>query len=199
MCLVTQFCKIDDFCIDFEPKWNARLISYGAKSRNRECSMPFSERMMVVIMFHQSGYRTFKEFYISKICGEHKHLFRNVLSYNRFVELMPSILVPMTIFLYTQRGKCTGISYVDSTILAVCLKARASKNKVFKTIASWGRSSVDWFYGLKLHIIVNDKGELLAFNITTASVDDRAPLEVMSHEIFGKLFGDRGYISSKLF
>ncbi|MCP4356166.1 MAG: IS982 family transposase, partial [Proteobacteria bacterium] len=75
---------------------------------------------------------------------------------------------------------------------------RARRNKVFAKVAGWGKSSVDWFYGLKLHIIVNDQGELLAFAISPGNTDDRKPVESMTHEIFGKLFGDRGYISKKL-
>ena len=81
-----------------------------------------------------------------------------LLSYNRFVELMPSMLIPLTVFLCTQQGKCTGISYIDSTSIKVCLKTRAKHNKVFNGIAGWEKSSVDWFYGFKLHIIINDKG-----------------------------------------
>ena len=105
----------------------------------------------------------------------------------------------MTVFLYTQRGKCTGISFIDSTSIKVCLKSRAKKNKVFGNIAGWGKSSVDWFYGLKLHIIVNDEGDLLAFCITSGNTDDRVPVRGMTNDIFGKLFGDKGYISRDLF
>jgi hypothetical protein len=50
-------------------------------------------------------------------------------------------------------------------------------------IAGWEKSSIEWFYGLKLHIIVNDKGEVLAFCITSDNTDDRVPAEKMSSEI----------------
>jgi len=198
MCTTEIFCKVDDFCNDFIPQFDSFLIGSGAKKRMRNKTMCLSERMLIMIIFHQSDYRTFKKFYLEKICKYHKADFPNLLSYNRFVELMPEMLVPMTVFLYSQRGRCTGISYIDSTSLAVCLKARAKRNKVFKDIAGWGKSSVDWFYGLKLHIIVNENGELIAFCITSGNTDDRVPVRNMSKEIFGKLFGDKGYISEKL-
>lgn len=97
-------------------------------------------------------------------------------------------------------GKCTGISFIDSTPIRVCNKKRISTNKVFKGIATTGKSTMGWFFGFKLHIIVNDKGELLEFVITQANVDDRAPLkqENFLTKIFGKLYADKGYLSKEL-
>ena len=63
----------------------------------------------------------------------------------------------------------------------------------------WGKNSVGWHYGFKLHLIINDKGELLAFKLTPGNTDDRKPVPEMSNDIIGKLFGDRGYISQELF
>ncbi len=56
-----------------------------------------------------------------------------------------------------------------------------------------------WHYGFKLHLIINDKGDLLAFKLTSANVDDRKPVPEMTEDIIGKLFGDRGYVSQKIF
>jgi transposase len=56
-----------------------------------------------------------------------------------------------------------------------------------------------WFFGFKLHIIVNEIGELLAFKITKGNVDDRSPVKSLCKKIKGKLFGDKGYLSTKLF
>ncbi len=74
-------------------------------------------------------------------------------------------------------GTCTGISFIDSTPIRVYNKKRISRNKVFKDIATIVKSTMGWFYGFKLHIVVNDKGELLNFIITQANVDDRSPLK----------------------
>jgi len=127
--------------------------------------------------------------------------FPRTVSYNRFVELSQSVLMPMTIFLKTCcLGSCSGISFVDSTPIRVCNNKRIKRNKVFKGIAEVGKSTMGWFYGFKLHIVINDRGEILNFAITQANVDDREPLkkERFLKAVFGKLFADKGYISEKL-
>ena len=125
--------------------------------------------------------------------------FPKLVNYNRFVELMSNALIPLTCYLHTRKGKSTGISFVDSTTLKVCHNLRIISHKVFKGIAQRGKNSIGWFYGFKLHIIVNEYGELLAFRLTPGNVDDRKPVPRMTREITGKLFGDKGYISQKLF
>jgi hypothetical protein len=199
MCRTEIFCKYDDFCHEFEDEWNKILLSANVNSRNRQGNLSLSERMTIITLFHRSNYRTFKHFYNSYVLKHYKKDFPRLISYERFVALIPSMLIPMTLFIYTQRGKCTGISYVDSTKLQVCANIRIPRHKVFKNIAERGKGSMGWFYGFKLHLIVNDKGEILAFHISKGNVDDRAPVEEMSKELVGKLFGDRGYISQKLF
>lgn len=93
-------------------------------------------------------------------------------------------------------GDCTGISFVDSTPIRVCNNKRIRNNKVFKGIATTGKSTMGWFHGFKLHIIINDKGEILNFTITQANVDDRTPLKKKSFldKIYGKLFADKGCV-----
>ena len=119
--------------------------------------------------------------------------FPETVSCNRFTELMQRNLMPMTLFLkICCLGNCTGISFVGSTPIGVCKNKRIKRNKVFKGIANTGRSTMGWFYGFKLHIIINDKGEILTFTIAQASEDDRTPLkqERFLDKIFGKLFAD---------
>jgi IS5 family transposase len=93
----------------------------------------------------------------------------------------------------------TGISFIDSTRIAVCHPKRIKRNKVFADVAKLGKSTMGWFFGFKLHLIVNDQGEILALCITPGNVDDRQPVPGMTKELFGKLFGDKGYISQALF
>ena len=157
-----------------------------------------SEIMTIVIEFHRSNYRTFKHFYKNHVLKNLTWAFRHLVSYNRFVELKPSILIPLSFYLQTRKGNNTGIAFIDSTSIAVCNNKRIHSNSVFKEIAERGKNSMGWFYGFKLHLIINDKGELLSFKITPANVDDREPVPDMSKNVLGKLFGDRGYISKKL-
>ncbi|NEO21418.1 MAG: transposase [Moorea sp. SIO4A5] len=76
---------------------------------------------------------------------------------------------------------------------------RLHQDKVFKGLSVWGKNSIGWYYGFKLHLIINDQGELLAFQLTPANVDDRVPVPSLAQNLQGRLFGDKGYISNKLF
>jgi hypothetical protein len=119
-----------------------------------------------------------------------------------FVEIERRVFVPMMFFLNTVCfGKCTGITFVDSTKISVCHNKRIKRNKVFDGLAQLGKSTMGWFYGFKPHLVCNDKGELLSFCLTAGNVDDRDPntLKTLTKELFGKLFGDKGYISASLF
>jgi transposase len=124
--------------------------------------------------------------------------FPGLVSYTRFVELMPSALLPLCAYLETCQGRCTGISFVDSTPLAVCHNRRIQQHRVFTGLAQRGKNSVGWFYGFKLHVVVNDCGELLACQLSPGNVDDRQPLPQMAQHLFGKLIGDKGYLSKRL-
>ena len=197
------FCMADDFCKFFD----AMMKKYTLKSDNkrayhRDSSMSKSEIMLIMIMFHDSGYRCLKHFYVEKVRKHLRHLFPKVVSYNRFVELEKQVAVPLALFIKkVLLGKCTGISFVDSTPLRVCRNQRIHIHKVFKGIAQRGKCSMGWFFGFKLHLICNEKGEILNFMITPGDVDDRKPLECKAFVefIYGKLVGDKGYIGKNLF
>lgn len=163
--------------------------------------MSQSEVITLAIIFQLSGFRTFKHFYVFYVKTHMKDDFPVTVSYNRFTELMQQNLMAMTLFLKTCcLGDCTGISFVDSTPVRVCKNKRIYNHKVFKGIATTGKSTMVWFHGFKLHIITNDKGEILNFTITQANVDDRQPLkqERFLDRIYGKLFADKGYIGKSL-
>lgn len=192
------FCVVDEFCNDFDATTQPFLLGKPSK---RPPTMSKSEVISICMLFHLSGFRCFKHFYIFYLQRHMKREFPNTVSYNRFVELSQSVLMPMSIFLKTCcLGLCTGISFVDSTPIRVCHQKRIKRNKVFKGIAEVGKSTMGWFYGFKLHIVLSDKGEILNFAITQANVDDREPLknEAFLKAVFGKLFADKGYISEKL-
>lgn len=197
------FCMADDFCKFFD----AMMKKYTLKSDNkrayhRDSTMSKSEIMLIMILFHDSGYRCLKHFYVEKVCKHLRHLFPKVVSYNRFVELEKQVAVPLALFIKkVLLGKCTGISFVDSTPLRVCRNQRIHIHKVFKGIAQRGKCSMGWFFGFKLHLICNEKGEVLNFIITPGDVDDRKPLEYKAFVefIYGKLVGGKGYIGKNLF
>lgn len=199
MSLLELFCAVDDFWQAFRPHWHAQLLAQGAVKRVRTTSLSESEIMTLVILFHQSHYRDFKAFYTRYVQRHLRQEFPGLVSYNRFVELMPRVLIPLMMYLYLCLGDCTGISFIDSTPIAVCHNRRIARHKVFKGLAERGKTSMGWFYGFKLHLVVNDRGEILALYLTPGNVDDRQPVPLLSQNLFGKLFGDRGYISQALF
>ncbi len=199
MDILPIFCEIDDFCLFFEPLWNKRLLADGPRQRQRAATLCLSEVMTIIVLFHSSGYRNFKTFYTQHVLPHMTWAFPRLVSYNRFVELMPSALVPLCGYLQTRKGRCSGISFIDSTSLKVCHNRRIQGHKVFAGCAQRGKTSVDWFYGFKLHLVVNDCGELLSLRLTPGNVDDRQPVPEMVKGLFGKLFGDKGYVSQPLF
>ncbi len=125
--------------------------------------------------------------------------FPRLVSYQRFVELLPTIVVPLCAYLQTCFGACTGISFIDSTALPVCHNRRINQHRVFAGIAQRGTTSLGWFYGFKVHLVVNDRGELLGVQVTPGNTDDRKPVPVLARRLYGKLFGDKGYLSQPLF
>lgn len=174
---ITQiFCSIDDFCKEFVPFWQKSLLFKG-KKRIRKSKMSLSEVMTIQVLFHISGVKNFKDFYIKYFCKHLQQDFPNVVSYNRMVELKKESFLPLAIYLKTyDLANCSGISFIDSTPLSVCDKRRINQHKTFKDIAQRGQCSLRRFYGFKLHIITNDTGDIIDFMITKGNVDDRKPL-----------------------
>jgi DDE family transposase len=196
--LIAMFCDIDDFCKQFEPILRQHLLQPRQGTRLRQPALALSEIMTIIVSFHCSHYRTFKHYYTDYVIPHLRPYFPTLVSYTRFVELMPRALVPLCCYLHTRKGRCTGIAFIDSTSLVVCHNRRIASHKVFAGWAARGKTSMGWFYGFKLHLIVNDEGELLAFCLTPGHVDDRQPVPVLAKRLFGQLFGDRGYISQAL-
>jgi len=198
MSILDLYCSVDAFWQRFEPRWERELIASGQRHRRRATRLHPAEILTILILFQQSGYRTFKGFYTQHVQVHLRQEFPALLSYPRFVALMPRYLVPLAIYLHTQLGKCSGISFIDSTSLAVCHPARIQQHRVFAVDARRGKTSVGWFYGFKLHLVVNDRGELLALCLTPGNADDRKPVPRLVRRLFGRLFGDKGYISAPL-
>lgn len=196
------FVKVDDFCIECEQEIQKHLIESGAfKTRNRKARLSESEIITILIGFHSGCFRNFKHYYLNYVCKHLKDEFPDLVSYNRFVELQSRCGIAFMLFVKMRcLGQCTGINIIDSTPLRVCHNRRIHNHKVFKDVAERGRCSMGWFFGFKLHLIINDKGELMSFYLSKANVDDRniKILSDMTQNIFGKLVGDKGYISKAL-
>jgi hypothetical protein len=196
--LEALFCQVDDFCKEFTPQWQQQLLNSNLKTRKRARSLCLSEIVTILVAFHQQHYRNFKHYYLDHVCVYWRSAFPGLPSYQRFIEWMPSTLIPLCVYLKYCFGQCSGISFVDSTSLKVCHNRRISQHRVFTSLAARGKTSVDWFFGFKLHLVVNEYGELLNVQITPGNTDDRKPVPDLLKSLFGKVFADRGYVSQSL-
>ena len=198
MDLTELFCEIDNFVKAIQDKKAPIQITRERGRRGISPRMSLSEILTIIIYYDASGFKNFKTFYFY-LCEQKRGEFPSILSYSRFIDWMPYSLIPLCAYLQSRRGKNTGINFIDSTPIKVCCNIRITRNKVFKGIATRGKGSMGWFYGFKLHIVVNEIGDLLSFKLTRANTDDRVPVKDLCRQLSGKLYGDRGYIGKKLF
>jgi transposase len=197
MSIVELFCDVDDFCQSWA---NYGLpLQLGQPKRGPKPTLVLSEIMTILIHFHQSHYRDFKAYYLEHVCKHLRAEFPGLVSYTRFVELMPTALLPLCLYLVSRFALSRGLAFIDSTALPVCHNKRIGRHKVFEGLADRGKSSMGWFFGFKLHLIVDDQGELLAVCLTPGNVEDRQPVPRLAKKLWGKLCGDRGYLSQRLF
>jgi DDE family transposase len=196
--ILALFCHVDDFCQRCEPRWHQHLVTEGAVQRMRRRQLCLSEIMTIVIAFHTSHYCDFKAFYLSAVHGHWHAAFPGLGSYSRFVDFLPSVLIPLCAYLRHCCGACPGMTFVDATALAVCHNRRIAQHRVFAGLAKRGKTSLGWFFGFKLPLCVNDKGEVLALALTPGNPDDRQPGPRLAPRLFGKLFADKGSLSQTL-
>ena len=112
---------------------------------------------------------------------------------------MPRLFAPLMVLLHGLSGAQTGIYFADATKLAVCHNRRIHRHKVFDGLAARGKTSMGWFFGLKLHVVINHKGQIMALKITPGNTADSTVLDQMTRHLAGKLYADKGYIGQDLF
>jgi transposase len=199
MDIVTMFCDIDDFCRHLLTAQYPQLAAHSSQSKPYRSRLTLSEVMTILVLFHVSHYRTFKHFYLAHLLVQRRGEFPTLPSYTRFVELIPLTLLPLCAYVQTRKGQVTGLQFIDSLPIRVCHNRRIHSHKVFAGWAQRGKGSRGWLYGFKLHLVINEQGELLALTLTPGQVDDRRPVRKLVRQLWGKLFGDRGYIGQELF
>jgi len=196
------YCFIDDFTKSCKEMMQSKQIALNGKCNKptRSPGLSESEIITIILLFQQSPCKNFKYFYNSYL-ALYKDEFPAMPSYERFIALMPRSMSFMILLLYSLlTPPCTSdIHFIDSTSLAVCSNKRISRNKVFKGLAQIGKTTKGWFFGFKLHVIIDEKGNLIRVKLTAGNKDDRSVVKQMTDNIFGFLFGDKGYISKDLF
>lgn len=192
------YCLLDDFCKTYEEWEKAKLLGSG-RTRHKDGLLSLAEMLTIMVCFHLDGFKNFKYYYLYGVCVKNRRCFKELPCYQRFVALMPRLFVPFTVILHSLYGEETGIYFADSTKLAVCHNKRINQNKVFKGLAERGATSMGWFYGFKLHMVINHKGEIMAIRITRGNVSDITPLGEMTKTLKGSIYADKGYIGQKKF
>ncbi len=196
--LLTLFCRIDDFCLELEEAHKVNLLEGPSqKKRGPERALSTSEIMTILVMFHEIRFRDFKTFYIH-VEKYWREYFTELPSYSCFINRMKEVMLPLTLFVQINSGQCTGIYYIDASCLPVCHRKRSHRHRTFDQIAQYGKTSVGWFFGLKLHLVINDKGQLIAFKLTQGNRHDGTEGESLLQNLEGLAFGDKGYIGKKV-
>ncbi len=196
--ITALFCCLDDFCKLFEG-WEAHRLIPSETTRQRTGKLSRAEMLFIMVLFHLSVFKHFKAFYRYGVGQQYRACFSAVPHYDRFVSLVPRLFVPLMVLLHSLGGEHTGIYFADSTKLAVCHNRRIHRHKVFDGLAARGKTSMGWFYGLKLHFVINHKGQVVALKITPGNTADSTALDEMTSHLAGKLYADKGYIGQELF
>jgi hypothetical protein len=197
--LEERFCEFDDFCKAIRPEWEAMLVTDGKPSTRHgpERGLCDSEIMTLLVLYHTSRFKDFKTFYNGIVLGLLKPSVPGAPCYERFITLTKRVWALLAFFLVAHRGKKTDIYYIDSTPLPVCHNRRIAKHKVFAGLAARGKTSMGWFFGFKLHLVLNHRREIVALKLTPGNASDTAPVPELTKDLIGKLFGDKGYIGKK--
>lgn len=196
------YCQIDDACKIICDVLN----NYFLESLDSNNDKPFSldsktlrvsEILTILISYHYSRFKCFKHYYLCNF-NVLKSYFPNIPSYNRFVERIKEVELFALLYLYYNQSKFGGLGIVDSTSLPVCNRKRTSSHKVFKGSASIGKTSMGWFYGFKLHLIIDFQGRIIKCHISAGNKHDLKVFKQISGDIKGKVFADKGYLGKDI-
>ena len=192
------FCIVDDFCKKFEPYYKNQLKEEGTMIRDRKSQMTLSEDLTVVIFYQFSGIKNFKIFF-NAFKENFISEFPKLCSYNRFIEKKQRLLFPLYALSQCVKGECSGVSFIDATALPVCHNKRIYSHKVFKEIAQRGKTTMGYFYGFKLHLVVNHTGQIIDYSLSSGEVPDINKAFDLLKNLWGSAYADKGYVSSKIF
>lgn len=199
--LYTMFFALDDFCTALADYERSSIEAQAGRRRRRgpQARLALSEELTILCFYHYSGFKCFQYYYETWVLGPLRTYFPKVLSYTRFIERLPRLAKPLALFSTYQclQSVETGVYFCDSKKLPVCDVKRIHANRVFKDVAARGKSSTGWFYGFKLHLVINNLGQILRFCFTPANVADnnQAVLDALFARLQGLCFGDKGYLT----
>jgi hypothetical protein len=194
------FVCLDDFCKIYNEALQSKAMpGSGRAYKTRVPGLAISEIMSILLLFQRSSCTSFKPFYWL-FRPLYKQDFPKLCHYNRFVQLIPRVLAPLSLFFnfLSSKSEKTGWYFIDSTQIPVCHNKRIKRNKVFADFAAIGKSTMGWFFGFKLHIVIHHKGEMMAARLTPGNTDDRKPMPELVKALKGLIFQIKA-ISALLF
>lgn len=193
--LIEIFVSVDDFCQVLDQY----LDEHDLEGPVFEGVMIPSEILTIVIFYHYSGYKCFQYYFENMVQQELRDFFPRQVSYKRFLTLIGRCQIHLFLFLKWQcaQSQLTGTYFVDSKKLPVCHNRRIHNHKVFKGMAQRGKTSTGWFFGFKIHLAINNLGEVMNFEFSTANITDNNSdlLRNLLKDLKGNCYGDKGYLT----
>lgn len=196
-CIITVYYLVNNFCKIYL-EWEQNKLLPSDRKRQRQGNLSLCELLTVILYFYLSPCKDFKNYYLYYLSFKYKGYFA-LPSYSRIIQLWPRIILPLVLIMQLLKGENSGIYFIDSTKLSICHNKRTGSNRVFGRLARIGMSSYGWFMGYKLHLVINNKGEIMVIKITKAHNSDLVAVDSITKGLQGKLFGDKAYISKDLF
>lgn len=191
--LIEVFCEIDDLLNDYK----IYREEQGTPIKELQTHLSCSEILTILVMYHLSGYKNFEYYYKNQILGRNKKDFPKAVKYQTFLGYIPKCEQAILLWLVymCSKSKRTNMYIVDSKKLEVCHIKREKQNKVFHGVARKGKGSMGWFYGLKIHLVINNLGEIVSFALTSGNVADNNQdlLKYLFQKLEGIVIGDKGY------
>ena len=132
--IVALYVCIDDLSKIYE-EWEQKKLTGVIKNRKREGKLIMSEKLLTVVLYHLEGFKNFKYYYKYAVEIKYKSLFKEVPCYNRFIQIMPDLLLLLSILLLFLFGEARGIYFLGITKLSICHSMREKRNRVFGKIA----------------------------------------------------------------
>ena len=192
------FCVIDDFFLKFEATYGTFLKQSSHSVRIRTAQLTISEISFIAIWYKCSHFNNFKAFF-SWLKQDKSHLFKSLPCYQRMIHLINMHQLALhALHVAVMKAQRSQYLWIDSTTLPVCKNQRIQRHKSLSKIASRGKSSMGWFYGCKLHVVMNQLGEIVCSALSNGHVADIRMVEHLVEGLEAKLYADRGYISQDL-
>lgn len=189
------FCVIDDFFLKFESVYWEFLKQNSRCLRIRPAQLSISEIIFIAIWYKTSHFNNFKAFFTS-LKHDKWHLFKSLPCYQRMIYLVNTHQLALHFAL--MKGHQSAYLWIDSTTLVVCKNQRIQRHKSLSAIATRGKSSMGWFFGCKLHLLMNQSGEIVNTALSNGHIADIKIVERLVEGLAAKLYADRGYISHNL-